>query len=178
MAGGAHSRAKAAGKSCVPPACESLHLRMRSCAWFRPLSPASFGPFRRRNGRRQVPSPNVLATELGTIAPHPPSLRPYEFRDQNVGAVPSSTPRYQRDAAPYLIHGQGSTWRVPPSKLSNCMAALTRPGWPQRAAAFEAARACTLEVSQVLVCTAADHTSSDPPWAWPTRNCVDFSKQP
>jgi hypothetical protein len=66
----------------VPPACESLHLRMRSCAWFRPLSPASFGPFRRRNGRRQVPSPNVLATELGTTAPHPPSLRPYEFRDR------------------------------------------------------------------------------------------------
>ena len=59
-----------------------------ACALVRvwsPSRPPFFGPFRRRNGRRQVPSPNLLVTKLGRTAPHPPGLGPTEFRDQEVG---------------------------------------------------------------------------------------------
>jgi hypothetical protein len=70
------------GVSCVPPACASASFA-QCCALVRGFGLSRspfFGPFRRRNGRRQAPSPNVLATELDRTAPHPHSLGPTEFR--------------------------------------------------------------------------------------------------
>ena len=70
--------------ACTPEAIfDSIRSRLRG-ACGRPPSPPVFGPFRRKNGRRQCPSAPFPVTKLGRTAVVIPTARPTKFRGRNL----------------------------------------------------------------------------------------------
>jgi hypothetical protein len=69
--------------------CGGLSSQLMSC---RPLGPAVFRPFRRRNGRQRGPFPHRISPQLGSPALDPPTAGPSTFQPDPTGAPRSTRP--------------------------------------------------------------------------------------